>query len=64
MTVNLADKHTSQIVFNEAAVGKVSLFNLAVDPGEMNDLVADPDPAIQAIKTDLQARYDAWNASN
>jgi arylsulfatase A-like enzyme len=61
---NLADKHTSQIVFNEAAVGKVSLFNLAVDPGEMNDLAADPDPAIQAIKADLQARYDAWNASN
>lgn len=61
---NLADKHTSQIVFNEAAVGKVSLFNLATDPGEMNDRAADPDPAIQAIKNDLQARYDAWNASN
>lgn len=59
-----AGKHTSQIVFNDAADGKISLFNLAVDPSEMNDLAESTDPAIQAIKTDLQSRYDAWNASN
>lgn len=60
----IADKHTSEIVFNEAALGKVALFNLADDPSEMNDLSASPDATIQAIRTDLQDRYDAWNASN
>ncbi len=61
---NIADKHTSQIVFNEDALGKVALFNLANDPSEMNDLAESPDAGIQAIKADLQNRYDAWNASN
>ena len=61
---NLADKATSQIVFNEAAIDKVSLFNLALDPAEMNDLAGSSDPAIQAIKADLQQRYNAWDASN
>lgn len=59
----IADKHTSQIVFNEAALDKVALFNLAADPGEMNDLADSSDPSIQAIRADLQARYDAWQAS-
>lgn len=60
----LADKATSQITFNDAALGKISLFNLAADPGEMNDLSTSTDPAIQAIQADLQTRFDAWNASN
>ncbi len=61
---NLADKATSEIVFNEAAVGKISLFNLANDPAEMIDLANSSDPEIQAVKADLQQRYDAWNNSN
>lgn len=61
---SLADKATSQIVFNNAALDKVSLFNLAADPGEMNDLSASTDPAIQAIRADLQTRFDAWNSSH
>ena len=29
------------------------------DPSEMNDLADDPNPAIQATRADLQARFDA-----
>lgn len=61
---SLADKHTSEIVFNEATLGKVSLFNLNDDPAEMNDLIDSPDPVIQNIRTDLQLRYDRWNSAN
>lgn len=61
---SLADKHTSEIVFNEATLGKVSLFNLNDDPAEMNDLIDSPDPVIQNIRTDLQIRYDRWNSAN
>jgi len=61
---NLADKATSQITFNNAALNKISLFNLMADPGEMNDLSNSTNPAVQAIKADLQQRYNAWNASN
>lgn len=60
----LADKATSEIVFNEAVIGKVALFNLADDPAEMNDLAGIADPKIQAIQADLRHRFDAWNASN
>jgi arylsulfatase A-like enzyme len=59
-----ADLHTTQIVFNEAALGKVALFNLATDPGETTDLAESADPHHQAIRADLQTRYDAWNAAN
>ena len=61
---SLADKATSQIVFNNAALNKISLFNLGNDPSEMNDLAESPDPAIQAIRADLQTRYDAWQDSH
>lgn len=59
----IAAKHTSQIVFNEDALNQVALFNLSTDPGEDINLADSTDPAIQAIRADLQARYDAWQAS-
>jgi arylsulfatase A-like enzyme len=59
-----ASLHTTQIVFNEAALSKIALFDLAADPGETTDLADSTDPAIQAIKTDLQTRFNAWNAAN
>ena len=59
---NIAAKHTSQIVFNEDVLDQVALFNLATDPAEMNDLSDSTDPAVQAIRADLQTRYDAWQA--
>jgi arylsulfatase A-like enzyme len=59
-----AAPHTSQIVFNEAAVGKVALFNLAADPGETTDLAESTDLAVQTIKADLQTRFNAWDAAN
>ncbi len=61
---NIADKHTSQIVFNNAALNKIALFNLAKDPSEMSDLAGSADPEIQAIRTDLRQRYDTWNNSH
>jgi hypothetical protein len=44
----------SRTAFNEAAFGKVSRFNLVVEPGEENGRAATLDPAIEAIKADLQ----------
>lgn len=60
----IAGPHTSQITFNEAALGKVSLFNLAEDPGESNNLSESQDPKIIAIRKKLKALFDAWEKSH
>lgn len=60
----IARDATSEIVFNDDALGREALFNLADDPSEMNDLSTSTDPEAQRNWVELKALFDAWDASN
>ncbi|MDQ8191557.1 sulfatase-like hydrolase/transferase [Roseibacillus persicicus] len=55
---------TSQITFNPRLLGREGLINLATDPSESSNQASSNDPEIIALKAELRALFEAWEASN